>query len=365
MPSKPDTRPSQERICTVAGNHYDDILKLKDVRRQERECWRRLANAGGGSTTLASDGEAIVDGAAVVDDAAGGDVVHGGAVLAVSMDLSPSEDAITGFSSFLASSSLPDSDLVKTEFLDLSELDVLRNSCFLSLSSQQLHKSPFDLTKAPASYTEAMAHPDAKVWQDAMEREKESLQEMGFFEEVELPCSKKIVGLIWVYAYKTDADGKVILGKEKARVVTQGFSQRPGQFDETYAPVAKMVSVWILLAWATVQNLEIFQFDCKTAFLHAKLRHPVYACHFPGYPSPRPNTVLRLLVALYSLRQSAYKFYMLFLSLLLDLGMIGVRLITEFFLADGQHLLIHLWKCHPVVCLWSSLSPSTLMMALL
>jgi len=134
-PSKPDTRPTRERVRTIAGSHYDDILKLKDVRRQEREHRRKLADAGGGATTLASDGEAIVDGVAVVDDAAGDDVVHGGAALAFSVDLSPSEEAITSFSSFLASSSLPDSDLVKTESLAFSELDVLGNSCFLSLSS--------------------------------------------------------------------------------------------------------------------------------------------------------------------------------------------------------------------------------------
>ena len=93
-----------------------------------------------------------------------------------------------------------------------------------------------------------MARPDAQVWQDAMEREKESLREMGSFEEVELPHGEKTMGLIWVYAYKTDADGKVILGKEKAWVVAQGFSQRPGQFDKMYTPVAKIASVRILLA---------------------------------------------------------------------------------------------------------------------
>ena len=57
MPSKPDTRPSCERIRTIAGTHYDDILKLKDVRRQERERRWRLADAGGGATALASNGE--------------------------------------------------------------------------------------------------------------------------------------------------------------------------------------------------------------------------------------------------------------------------------------------------------------------
>ena len=94
-----------------------------------------MADAGGGATALASNGEAIIDGVRVVDDAAGGDVVHGGAALACSMDLSPSADVITSFSSFLASSSLPNSDLVETESLDVSELDVLGNSCLLSSSS--------------------------------------------------------------------------------------------------------------------------------------------------------------------------------------------------------------------------------------
>ena len=71
-----------------------------------------------------------------------------------------------------------------------------------------------------------------------------------------------------------------IPGKEKACLVAQGFNQHPGQFDETYAPVTKMSSVRVLLTWVAVHDLEIFQFDCKTAFLHAKLRHNVYACHF-------------------------------------------------------------------------------------
>jgi len=47
-----------------------------------------------------------------------------------------------------------------------------------------------------------------------------------------------------------------------------------------------MTSVWVLLTWAAVKDLEIYQFDCKTAFLHAKIRHPNYARQFPGYFIP-------------------------------------------------------------------------------
>ena len=115
---------------------------------------------------------------------------------------------------------------------------------------------------------------------------------MGAFEEADLPMGDRAIGLKWVYDRKTDANGMNIAGKEKARLVAQGFNQRPGQYDETYAPVAKMASVRILLAWVAVHDLKIFQFDCKTAFLHAKLRHPVYGRQIPGFPLNDPKKVL-------------------------------------------------------------------------
>ena len=145
---------------------------------------------------------------------------------------------------------------------------------------------------------------------------------MGAFEEVDLPAGAKSIGLKWVYTFKTDAAGVNIPGKEKACLVAQGFNQRPGQYDETYAPVVKMASVRILLAWAAVQDLEIFQFDCKTAFLHVKIWHPLYARPFPGFPISTPGKSLCILVALYGLHQSAYEFYMLLSSLLCGLGLV-------------------------------------------
>ena len=72
-----------------------------------------------------------------------------------------------------------------------------------------------------------------------MDHEKQSLHNMGAFEEADLPASERTIGLKWVYDHKTDVDGKNILGREKAHLVTQGFNQRPGQFDETYAPVER------------------------------------------------------------------------------------------------------------------------------
>src|SRR6266498_2122452 len=124
---------------------------------------------------------------------------------------------------------------------------------------------------------------------------------MGAFLECDLPPGKKPLTLKWVYDYKTDSDGQIIAGKEKARVVARGFRQRPEDFGETAAPVAKLASIQLILTWAALKDLEIFQFDCKTAFLHAKLRHDVYSHSFPGWPISKSGRVLKIVAALYGL----------------------------------------------------------------
>ena len=192
---------------------------------------------------------------------------------------------------------------------------------YASIPASPLSSHPFDLSKPPFFYSEAMACPDASVWRAAMDQERQSLVDMGAFEEADLPPGQKAISLKWVYNYKTDPLGVKIKGKEKAHLVAQGYSQHPGQYGETYALVAKLVSVRVLLTWAAVHDLEIFQFDCRTAFLHAKLRHDLYAQSFPGFETSDPSKVLHILVALYGLRQSAYEFYILLMSLLLALGM--------------------------------------------
>ena len=89
-----------------------------------------------------------------------------------------------------------------------------------------------------------------------------------------------------------------------------------------------------MLAWAAVRDLEIFQFDCKTAFLHAKICHPLFAHPFPGYPASDASKVLCILVVLYGLRQSAYEFYMLIMSLILSLGMIRCEVDHGIFMGE-------------------------------
>ena len=120
---------------------------------------------------------------------------------------------------------------------------------------------------------------------------------------------------------KYNPDGSIIRGKEKGRLVAQGFSQRPEDFDETYAPVAKMTSIRIILAFAAANDLKIMASDVKTTFLHCRLQKNFYCKQIPGYPLSDPKHVLHLLVALYGLRQSAFEFYNLLWRCFTSLGM--------------------------------------------
>ena len=205
--------------------------------------------------------------------------------------------------------------------LDLNDSDILYEQCFLSAPPLFIRHRPYDLSKPPNSYHEAINRPDRSAWLAAMQREVDSLEERKAFERTLLPVGRKAIGVRWTYDFKYEPDGSIIRGREKARLVAQGFSQRPEDFDATYAPVVKLVSVRVLLAYANQHDYEIMSFDVKTAFLHARLSYSIYVKQIPGYPEDDPKTVLRLLVALYGLRQSAYEWYTMLSSIFSTLGL--------------------------------------------
>ena len=215
-------------------------------------------------------------------------------------------------------------DAVPTWSLDSEASAALLEYSYLTHSdpNRYLRAPPkYDLMKPPDAYHEARSRPDAPIWQEAMDREMASLNARNAFEPADLPSGRHAIGVRWVFAYKYNPDGTIIRGKEKARLVAQGFSQRPEDFDDTYAPVAKMTSIRIILAYAATHDLEVMASDVKTAFLHCRLRKEIYCKQIPGYSLSDPKRVLRILVALYGLRQSAYEFYMLLLRCFTSLGM--------------------------------------------
>lgn len=151
----------------------------------------------------------------------------------------------------------------------------------------------------PQSYQEAVTIPE---WQAAMSEELRALDHTHTWDLVPLPTGKHPISCKWVYKIKTLADGTI--DRYKARLVARGFLQQHGiDYDETFAPVAKMTTVRTLLAVASVRSWSISQMDVKNAFLHGDLAEDVYMTPPLGLPHS-PGQVCHLRKALYGLKQA-------------------------------------------------------------
>ncbi|GJT23079.1 retrovirus-related pol polyprotein from transposon TNT 1-94 [Tanacetum coccineum] len=131
----------------------------------------------------------------------------------------------------------------------------------------------------PTRYSQAIKE---KNWCDAMKAEIDALESNGTWELVTLPPGKKAIGCKWVYKTKYNSDSTV--ERHKARLVIYRNKQREGiDYKETFAPVAKMVTVRTFLSVAAVKNWELHQMDVHNAFLHGDLNEDVYMRLLPGF----------------------------------------------------------------------------------
>ena len=143
---------------------------------------------------------------------------------------------------------------------------------------------------------------------------------VGTFALVPPPRDRKPIGSKWVYRVKRTSSGEI--SRYKARLVAQGFAQKPGiDFTETFAPVAKTDSIQFLLAFAAAQNFEIHQVDVKSAFLNGKLEETIYMRQPKGFVAKgKEDWVWQLHQTLYGLRQSGRVWYQKLRDSLLELG---------------------------------------------
>jgi hypothetical protein len=102
-----------------------------------------------------------------------------------------------------------------------------------------------------------------------------------------------------------------VVTRNKARLVAKGYSQVKGlDFDETYAPVARLESIRILLAYATYHGFKLYQMDVKSAFLNGPIKEEVYVEQPPGFEDSEYSThVYKLSKALYGHKQAPRAWY--------------------------------------------------------
>jgi hypothetical protein len=103
-------------------------------------------------------------------------------------------------------------------------------------------------------------------------------------ELMEPPPNCKPIGTKWVWKNKEGENGEVV--RNKSRLVAQGCSQKQGiQYEETFALVARLEAIWILLAFFVAKGFKLYQMDVKSASLNGFLEEEVYVKQPPGFES--------------------------------------------------------------------------------
>jgi hypothetical protein len=145
-------------------------------------------------------------------------------------------------------------------------------------------------------------------WVLAMQEELNNFMRNEVWHLVPRP-NQNVVETKWVFRNKQHEHG--VVTRNKARLVAKGYSQIEGlDFGETYAPVARLESIRILLAYATYHGFKLYQMDVKSAFLNGPIKEEVYVEQPSGFEdSEYPNHVYKLSKALYGLKQAPRAWY--------------------------------------------------------
>ncbi|GJZ51401.1 retrovirus-related pol polyprotein from transposon TNT 1-94 [Tanacetum coccineum] len=118
-------------------------------------------------------------------------------------------------------------------------------------------------------------HPIEQI--ESMQDELNQFKRLDVWELVECPIGRNIIAVKWIWKNKTDAENMVI--RNKSRLVAKGYRQEEGiNFEESFAPVARLEAVRIFVAYAAHQNFPIYQMDVKTTFLNGPLKEKVFVC---------------------------------------------------------------------------------------
>ncbi|GJW11170.1 retrovirus-related pol polyprotein from transposon TNT 1-94 [Tanacetum coccineum] len=178
-------------------------------------------------------------------------------------------------------------------------------------------------------------------WFQAMQDEIHEFDRLQVWELVPQPDCVMIIALKWIYKVKLDEYGDVL--KNKARLVAKGYRQEEGiDFEESFAPVARIEAIRIFIANAASKNMTIYQMDVKTTFLNGELKEEVYVSQPEGFVDPdHPTHVYRLKKALYGLKQAPRAWYDTLSRFLLDnkfsKGAVDPTLFTR---KTGKHILL-------------------------
>ncbi|GJY03211.1 retrovirus-related pol polyprotein from transposon TNT 1-94 [Tanacetum coccineum] len=190
----------------------------------------------------------------------------------------------------------------------------------------------------PKTYKDALTQ---SCWIEAIQEELNEFERLKVWELVPRPDKVMVIALKWIYKVKLDELRGIL--KNKARLVARGYRQEEGiDFEESFAPVARLEAIRIFLAFAAHMNKVVYQMDVKTAFLNGNLREEVYVSQPDGFVDPyNLNHVYKLKKALYGLKQAPCAWYDMLSSFLISQDFFkGSVDPTLFIRKEGKELLL-------------------------
>ena len=203
---------------------------------------------------------------------------------------------------------------------ETQEITVLDDQIITPLQNESIDESPVRGTRLleeiyqrsnvavcePENYEDAQMNP---AWQEAMKEEIHMIKKNHTWELVDRPADKNIIGVKWIFRTKLNADSSI--NKFKARLVVKGYAQVYGvDYSDTFAPVARMDTIRLLLAVAAHKNWKVFQMDVKSAFLNGDLQEEIYVEQPAGFVvQGEEDKVYMLKKALYGLKQAPRAWY--------------------------------------------------------
>nr|GEY17491.1 retrovirus-related Pol polyprotein from transposon TNT 1-94 [Tanacetum cinerariifolium] len=188
-----------------------------------------------------------------------------------------------------------------------------------SINEEVFHEvsESFQGSIEPANVAVALRDAD---WVSAMQEELDQFARLKVWRLVPRPEGKSIIKTKWIFKNKKDESSLVI--RNKARLVAVGYSQQEGiDYDETFAPVARIEAIRLFLAYVAHKDFIIFQMDLKTTFLNGILKEEVYVGQPPGFVSKQyPDHVYALDKAMYGLKEAPRAWYDVLSQFLIDSG---------------------------------------------
>nr|GFA60109.1 retrovirus-related Pol polyprotein from transposon TNT 1-94 [Tanacetum cinerariifolium] len=263
-------------------------------------------------------------------------VTSTGTPLSTTIDQDAPSPPISSSSSALQSHSLPPSVIAKPHFMEDHNVAPIDNNPFVNVFAPKPHfeaSSSRDISSTESPYV--------YCWFQAMQDKIYEFDRLQVWELVPQPDCVMIIALKWLYKVKLDEYGDVL--KNKAWLVAKGYRQEEGiDFEEPFAPVARIEAIRIFIANVASRNMTVYQMAVKTAFLNGELNEEVYVSQPEGFVDPDHLThVYRLKKAMYGLKKAPWAWYDTLSRFILDTNFSKVAVDpTLFTRKTGKHILL-------------------------